>query len=181
MTSIAHIQSQIGTTADGIWGDKSKDALKVALKNGTPIGITKNISLNELLHSNTAKARGIDNTPDQYVLQNLIDSCVKLWQPVRDILGVPMHITSGYRSPKLNTAVKGSKNSAHMHGLAIDFRAPNFGTPKKIVPYLERELARRGIGFDQAIIEYPQSPGSWVHLGYKHPGGAQRGQTFTIS
>lgn len=180
MSSIKHIQTQIGTAADGIWGDKSKQALKSAINGGKIIQITKNISLNELLASNTAKKHNIDNTPSQQVLQNLIDSAVNLWQPVRDILGVPIIISSGYRCSVLNKAVGGSANSAHMSGFAIDFRSPRFGTPKIIVPHIVKILKQKGIGFDQAIIEYPKSPRSWVHLGYKHPSGKQRGSSFVI-
>lgn len=180
MTSIKHIQSQVGTTADGIWGDKSRQALKSAINSGKIITITKNISLNELLASNTAKKHNIDNTPSQTILQNLIDASVNLYQPVRDILGVPILISSGYRCHALNKAVGGSSTSAHMAGFAIDFKAPKFGTPKLIVPYIVKKLKEKGIGFDQAIIEYPKSPNSWVHLGYKHPSGRQRGSSFVI-
>lgn len=180
MTSIKHIQTQIGTAADGVWGDKSKQALKTAINDGKIITITKNISLNELLASNTAKKHNIDNTPNQTILQNLIDASVNLYQPVREILGVAMIISSGYRCPALNTKVGGSATSAHMSGFAIDFTAPKFGTPKIIVPHIVKVLKQKGIGFDQAIIEYPNSPRSWVHLGYKHPSGRQRGSSFVI-
>lgn len=165
---------------DGIWGDKSRQALKSAINDGKIITITKNISLNELLASNTAKRHNIDNMPNQAILQNLIDASVNLYQPVREILGVPIIITSGYRCPALNKAVGGSSTSAHMSGFAIDFTAPKFGTPKIIVPHIVRKLKEKGIGFDQAIIEYPKSPRSWVHLGYKHPSGKQRGSSFVI-
>lgn len=180
MSSIKHIQTQIGTTVDGVWGDKSKQALKSAINGGKIITITKNISLNELLASTTAKKYNIDNTPSQTILQNLIDASVNLYQPVREILGVPIIITSGYRCSALNKAVGGSSTSAHMSGYAIDFTAPKFGTPKIIVPHIVRKLKENSIGFDQAIIEYPKSPRSWVHLGYKHPSGKQRGSSFVI-
>lgn len=148
----------------------------MALSKGVVIPITKNITLNELLASQTAARRGIDNMPDAKVLNNLIESAVNLWQPARDILGHPIIITSGYRSPGLNSAIGGAKNSAHIHGLAIDFRAPTFGTTRQIVAHLTKELKKRGIKYDQIILEYPNSTGSWVHLGYKHPSGSQRGR-----
>ena len=166
---------------DGIWGEKSKAALRQALAKGQVIKITENISLNELLASRTATARKIDNMPSHKVLQNLIDSAVNLWQPVRDILGVPIKITSGYRCPPLNRAVNGAANSSHMSGYAIDFIAPSFGAPKTIVPYIVNKLKEKGIKFDQAIIERPSKPNSWVHLAWKHPSGRQRGSSFTIA
>lgn len=66
--------------------------------------ITKNFSLAELTHSDTAKARGISNVPSEAHKANLVASAKNLWQPARDILGVPMIVSSGYRPPELNRA-----------------------------------------------------------------------------
>ena len=181
MTTIKDIQTQIGTTPDGIWGNKSISALRKALSDGMVIPITKNITLNELLASQTATRHKIDNMPNGRVLQNLIDSAVNLWQPARDILGHPIIITSGYRCYNLNRRIGGAKTSAHQYGYAIDFSCPNFGNTRQVVKHLSNELKKRGIKFDQCILEYPQSPNSWVHLGYKRSNGGQRGQVFTIA
>ena len=141
--------------------------------------ITKNFSLAELTHSNKAKAHGISNVPNDTHKANLIASAKNLWQPVRDILGVPMIVSSGYRSPALNRAVGGSATSAHSHGFAIDFTAPKFGNTRAIAKKLATELKAQGIKFDQLILEFPDSAGSWIHLGYKSPSGKQRGQLLT--
>ena len=141
--------------------------------------ITKNFSLAELTHSNTAKARGISNVPNDTHKANLIASAKNLWQPVRDILGVPMIVSSGYRSPALNRAVGGSATSAHSHGFAIDFTAPKFGNTRAIAKKLATELKARGIKFDQLILEFPDGRKTWIHLGYKSPWGKQRGQILT--
>lgn len=178
--NIEHIQQQIGTTVDGIWGKKSDEALRKALDDGVKIEITPNISLNELLASQTATRNNIDNIPDARVLQNLIDSAVNLWQPARDALGFPIRITSGYRSPTLNKKIGGAKNSAHLHGFAIDFVCHDFGSTTKVVNHLVAMFKEKGVSFDQAIIEYPKSSNSWVHLGYKRGDGLQRNSTFTI-
>lgn len=69
--------------------------------------------------------------------------------------------------------------SAHCYGLAIDFTAPAFGDTRKVARYLVVELKEHGIKFDQLILEFPDSPNSWIHLGYKHPNGRQRGQVLT--
>lgn len=180
MQKIKEIQTIIGAKPDGVWGQKSIDALRTALTNGVEIPITANITLNELLASQTAARLGIDNMPNAKVLINLIESSVNLWQPMRDILGQPIFITSGYRCPKLNSRIGGAKNSAHLHGLAIDFRSPTFGTTRQIVAHLQKEFAKRGIKFDQLILEYPNSTGSWVHLGYKKHDGSQRNSKFQI-
>ncbi|MBE9589991.1 DUF882 domain-containing protein [Moraxella sp. K127] len=177
---IKSIQAQIGTTPDGVWGNQSIHALRVALSKGVVIPITKNITLNELLASQTATRHNIDNMPNAQVLANLIESAVKLWQPARDILGQPIIITSGYRCPTLNRKIGGAKSSAHMFGRAIDFSCPAFGNTRAVVKHLANEFKKRGIKFDQCILEYPQSPNSWVHLGYKHADDSQRGQVFRI-
>lgn len=181
MTTIKDIQSQIGAAADGVWGEKSKQALREAMKKGQVIPITANITLNELLASQTAIRHNIDNMPSQAVLEHLIESATKLWQVARDILGHPIYISSGYRCPPLNAKVGGAKNSAHLHGYAIDFVCPAFGNTRQVAKHLATEFKKRGLKFDQAIIEYPQSPNSWVHLGYKKSDGLQRGQLFTIA
>ncbi|AWY20339.1 peptidase M15 [Moraxella bovis] len=180
MMTIKDIQTAIGTTPDGIWGNQSIHALRVALSKGVVIPITKNITLNELLASQTATRHHIDNMPNQQVLQNLIDSSENLWQPARDILGHPIIITSGYRCLTLNLRIGGAKNSAHLHGYAIDFSCPAFGNTRAVVKHLADEFKKRGIKFDQCILEYPQSPNSWVHLGHKRSDGVQRGQVFRI-
>ena len=112
---------------------------------------------------------------------NLTESVLKLWQPARELLGVPMLVSSGYRSPKLNKAVGGSSTSAHSYGFAIDFTAPGFGNTRKIANFLAKEFKARGIMFDQIILEFPDSPNSWVHLGYKSSKGLQRNQLLTAS
>lgn len=175
------IQTVINTTPDGLWGKKSAAALKEALTEGVIIPVTANITLNELLASQTATRLNIDNMPDAKILFNLIESAIHLWQPTREILGKPILITSGYRSPVLNAKIGGSPNSAHKYGYAIDFSCPSFGNTRQIVAFLTLEFRKRGIKFDQLILEYPRNPNSWVHLGYKNATGDQRKQTFTIA
>ncbi len=138
--------------------------------------LSKNFYLSELLESNTATRLGIVNTPTERHLRNLKEATANLWQPTRDLLGKPMSISSGYRNPELNAAVRGVKDSAHPEGFAIDFISPSFGTPMEIALFLIKAYRAKGIKFDQMIFEF----GRWVHLGYKHPKThAQRGQVLT--
>lgn len=178
---IKQIQTAINTIPDGIWGKKSATALKEALSDGVVIPVTANITLNELLASQTATRLNIDNMPDTKILTNLVESAIFLWQPTCDILGKPILITSGYRSPILNSRIGGSVNSAHKFGYAIDFSCPSFGSTRQVVAFLTKEFKKRGIKFDQLILEYPKNPNSWVHLGYKNANGSQRRQIFTIA
>ena len=141
--------------------------------------ITANFWLSELTHSNTAVRLGINNTPTEQHEKNLVEACKNLWQPMRELLKKPVSISSGYRSLAVNNAVGGSKTSAHSVGFAIDFTAPSFGHPRFIAEYLAKELQKNGIKFDQIILEFPESPSCWVHIGYKSRDGRQREQVLT--
>lgn len=118
--------------------------------------LTQHFSLEELTFSSTAQRLNIDNTPDLGTVAHLTRLAMGLEQ-IRALLGVPMHIDSGYRCPSLNKAVGGVANSAHLDGYAADFIAPDYGTPLQIA----RAIAGSGIPFDQVIQE-----GSWVHISF---------------
>ena len=69
--------------------------------------MAQHFTLSELLHSDTAEARGIQNTPPHDVLRRLnylMDNCL---DPIRRLWGKPIGVNSGYRSPALNAAVGG--------------------------------------------------------------------------
>ena len=83
--------------------------------------ISNNFTLSEITHSNTAKRLGIDNAPNKEDLQNIKNLIRVLIQPMRDALG-PIRISSGYRSPKLNSAIGGSNKSQHCKGEALDLQ-----------------------------------------------------------
>ena len=115
-------------------------------------------TLDELCHSDTAIRKGIDNSPTPEIKANL-DILLAGLERVRDVLGQPMFISSGFRNPKLNAAVGGSKSSDHMKGLAADFTCPAFGTPKEICKALM--LHAREVGYRQLINEQ-----KWVHVSF---------------
>ncbi len=126
--------------------------------------------LSEFLRSDTAVRQGLDNTPKAVDLANIRNVLAPGMQRVRDSLGLPVLITSGYRSAEVNAAIGGSKSSQHSQGLAADFISPAFGTPRQVVQYL---MERSGeIRFDQLIFE-----GSWVHISFV--AGAPRSQVLT--
>lgn len=176
--AIKKIQRQLGVNADGIFGRQSYAALAQATQNGKQIKITENWFFSELIKSDTAARHGIDNMPSLEHTQHLIEACVNLWQPIRDLLGVPVSNSCAYRSPRVNALIKGaSKTSVHMVGYAMDMTAPRFGSPTKIAQFLSQELHKRGVKFDQLILEYPDhANGGWVHVGYKSNAGLQRGR-----
>lgn len=84
------------------------------------MNITRNFTLEELVRSPTASRLSIPNTPSESVMHNLILLCNNILQPLRNAYGKPIIVNSGYRSPELNKAIGGAKNSQHMRGQAAD-------------------------------------------------------------
>ena len=91
--------------------------------------LSKNLTLKECIRSKTADRLGIDNTPDEWVTENLKKVAEHIFQPLRDHFGVPVYVSSGYRGPELNRAIGGAKRSQHMEGRTLD-RDWETGTPK---------------------------------------------------
>lgn len=86
--------------------------------------LAPNFALVELIRSETADRLGLDNSPPAEVLPRL--HYVALWlQQLRDELGEPVIVSSGYRSSEVNEAVGGSPSSDHLTGLAADFYCPH--------------------------------------------------------
>lgn len=133
--------------------------------------MTKHFSLDEFTVSKTAEQRGIDNSLPQELIPQA-EATLSMLEDIRTYLSelagkdIPIFIQSGYRSPEVNAAVGGAKNSDHLKAKAIDFRAPAFGTPIEIAKALEPQINFLGIG--QLINEYPDGNG-WVHVSTKSP------------
>lgn len=116
-----------------------------------------NFTISELIKSDTAEKNGLNNTPDINSLDNLLELIFYVLQPLREKLGKPMVITSGFRSVKVNELVGGVDNSQHLYGQAADF-VVNGMTPKQVVEFVKNS----GIEFDQCINEYDQ----WTHISF---------------
>jgi zinc D-Ala-D-Ala carboxypeptidase len=132
--------------------------------------LSTHFRLSEFIVSGVAERRGIANAPNDDQLGNLM-RLADVLERVRRLLGqAPLLINSGFRSPELNAAVRGSRHSAHLLGCAADFIAPSFGTPREIC----MRIADSEIPFDQLIFE-----GSWVHLAIPILGEDPRRQLLT--
>lgn len=128
--------------------------------------LTDHFTLDELVASQVAVRRGIDNKPTIPVVRNL-SRLAETLERVRALVGQPLVVSSGYRCPDLNRWVGGSSTSAHTLGLAADITCPGVA-PRE----LAKRIAASDIEFDQVIFE-----GAWVHLGLA--AGAQRRQLLT--
>lgn len=121
--------------------------------------LSPHFSLEEMVQSQYAERHGILNEPTDEIIERLRSTASQL-EMVRGLLGQPLIISSGYRSPELNSALGGVSKSAHCKGDAVDFICPAYGNPLKIC----RAVAAAQIGFDQLIQE-----GTWVHISFAIP------------
>lgn len=132
--------------------------------------LTPHFTLSEFLHSETAVRLSLFNSPRPPVLRAIREVLAPGMQRIRDLLGQPISVSSGYRSPVVNKAIGGSATSQHTRGEACDFTAPGYGTPLAICRAIVANKSK--IGFDQLIFE-----GAWVHVSFV--AGAPRGQVLT--
>jgi len=126
--------------------------------------LSDNFTLEELTSSNTAKAKGINNTPGAIEKQNLKLLAQTVLQPIRDKYGKPISVTSGYRCPKLNAAVGGSKTSQHLKGQAADIKCT--ATSKAELFNLIKSMINKGeLTVGQLIWEYgTKKEPNWIHV-----------------
>jgi len=119
--------------------------------------ITKNFSLDEFVFSHAAIRHNIDMTPPEYVVENLTRLVENILQPLRDGIGAPVKVTSGYRPLQLNRIIGSKDTSAHVHGCAADIKVKG-KTPLEIAQFIEEHFLYY---VDQVIHEF----GVWVHVG----------------
>lgn len=131
------------------------------------MNLSKNLTLDEMTRSASAKKYGIKNEPTLAHLENMRALAVNVFQPIRDHFGKPILISSGYRSEALNKVVGGSSTSQHSKGEAMDI--DNDGTSvsnKEIFDFIKNNLV-----FDQLIWEFGNNENpDWVHVSYKSNG-----------
>jgi D-alanyl-D-alanine dipeptidase len=135
--------------------------------------LSENLSVAEFSRSDTAKRRGIDNTPKAIHLEAAKELAKNIFQPIREHFNSPIFISSGYRSEALNKAIKGSATSQHSKGEAIDIDMDGRKGPTnaEVFTYI-----RENLNFDQLIWEFgTKTNPDWVHASYKK-GGPQRKQ-----
>ncbi len=122
--------------------------------------LTDNFTLNELVYSVTAEANKIDNRPNVKVIANLQKLCENVLQPLRDYLGCPVIVTSGFRCAELNKKIGGKPNSHHLMGYAADFIVPQRNL-KDVFNWMKSNLP-----YDQLLFEYNSSGDRWIHVSY---------------
>ena len=134
--------------------------------------LSANFTLEELIFSQTALRKGIDNTPTQDIIDNLTTLCNDFLEPARQLLGVSFHIDSGYRCLELNTAVGGAATSEHLYGCAADCIPQGLDLQECF-----DKLRHSDLQYDQIIFECK----SWIHLGMCEEGKTPRHQALTAT
>lgn len=126
-------------------------------KKDNKMQLSKNITLAQGIRSATAKARGIDNTPTDAIIENMKITAQNVYEPL--LKKIPsLIVTSFYRSPALNKAIGGSPTSQHMKGQAMDLSSND---NLKLF-----EAAKSLPNFDQIIWEFGASKPAWVHVSF---------------
>lgn len=134
-------------------------------------------TITELCYSDTAKSKGIDNSPTSEVRANLVTLVNNLLDPLREAWKSPIRVTSGFRCGVLNKAVGGSNTSAHLYGLAADI-APVNGRIKEFKEFCRNYFTDKKQRFDQVILE-TKGKSEWVHIGLTTKDGRKRGQIMS--
>lgn len=139
------------------------------------MNLTQHFTLKEFIRSDKAARLGVDNTPNTQAMENLYRTA-SLMEQVRELLGKPIIITSGFRSSAVNKAVGSKPTSYHVQGLACDFVCPDYGTPEDICKAIDAS----SIDFDKCILEFynPTTGDGWVHI---QIGRNNRRQMLTIN
>ncbi len=134
--------------------------------------ISDNFTLEQMTFSQTALRKGLDNTPNAGEQANIQRLCETLLEPALWLLGRPLTVNSGYRSPALNAAVGGAASSAHMDGRAADV------VPVGLDLHAAFDILRESsLPFDQIILEC----GAWIHLAIARTGVDPRRQVLTAT
>ena len=125
--------------------------------------ISDHITYAEAIHSNTAKRRGIDNTPSQTQVEAMKLLAEKVFEPLREWVGGPIKVNSFFRSEALNEAIGGSGTSQHCKGQAIDIDDV-YGRKSNAEMY---NWIKENLDFDQMIWEFgTDMQPNWVHVSY---------------
>lgn len=121
------------------------------------MNLSPNFTLHEMTRSATAAKYGIKNIPNASHVENLRLLCTNILQPLRDLLGVPVTISSGYRCKALNRIIGGARNSQHQTGRAADLSVKGFTTEQ-----LFQLIVDSNLEYDQVIEEF----GEWIHISF---------------
>ena len=125
--------------------------------------ISDHITYAEAIHSNTAKRRGIDNTPNPTQVEAMKITAEMIFEPLRVWVGGPIKVNSFFRSVALNEKIGGVASSQHCKGQAIDIDDV-YGKKSNAEMF---HWIKENLCFDQLIWEFgtDMNP-NWIHVSY---------------
>jgi hypothetical protein len=133
--------------------------------------LSKHLSRAEFERSDAATNYGIDNSMNSGQLAKAMALAINCFEPIREHLGKPIRVNSGYRSPAVNKRIGGALTSQHSLGEAIDLDLHDRDLFDWIIDNVE---------YDQLIAEFPsQGKASWFHISYRE--GRNRKQVLVAT
>jgi zinc D-Ala-D-Ala carboxypeptidase len=125
--------------------------------------ISDHITYAEAIHSNTAKRKGIDNTPSEIQVTAMKLLAEKVFEPLRKWVGGPIKVNSFFRSEVLNESIGGATTSQHCKGQAIDIDDV-YGRKTNADMY---HWIQTNLDYDQMIWEFgTDMQPNWIHVSY---------------
>lgn len=121
----------------------------------------KYFTISEFCKSETARRKGIDNSPTDMAEANILRLVNNVLDPLRTAWGKPIVVNSGYRCAKLNKAVGGASSSQHLTGQAADIE--DASRRREENKKLFELIIKLGLPFDQLINEFDYD---WIHVSF---------------
>lgn len=121
----------------------------------------KYFTIAEFCKSETARRKGIDNSPTNAAEVNILRLVNNVLDPLRTAWGKPIVVNSGYRCAKLNKAVGGASSSQHLTGQAADIE--DASRRREENKKLFELIIKLGLPFDQLINEFDYD---WIHVSF---------------
>jgi hypothetical protein len=123
------------------------------------MNLSKHVTRAEFERSDTAIRHGISNLMTESDIIRAKELCENVFEPIREHLGKPIKVNSGYRSLAVNKRIGGAKTSQHSVGEAIDLDLHDRDLFEWIID---------NVVFDQLIFESgTEDKADWFHISYR--------------
>lgn len=131
------------------------------------MNLTAHLTLDEFQRTSKYRFKAENYRQSLEFVDNISKVALELEKP-RMFTGRPVIVTSGFRCPALNKAVKGSPTSQHMNGSAADFRVKDYMDSAGMRFIFD--WCSHHIEYGQLILERPAGKKPWIHFGLPREG-----------
>lgn len=125
-------------------------------------------SWGEMLSDRSYARRGYSETPTPEQRRAAAALASTVLDPLRDAIGGPLRVSTGWRGRRLNAEVGGVEESQHLTGEAADVTSVTHSSGDLVSVLIEA-----GIPFDKAIWYAPER-GGHLHVSYRGGGPNRR-------